>query len=169
MLIPWQSSAETFARILRRRGVEPDSVRDVEVAWGAFCEFLQVGVDGIEGPEDDGDGFIVQWGRWDWNGGRPAMSFGRQLAVSVGHGPDEAAWEPEYWQVELRLVFAEGPGWADLDSLGRQDTGFRFGGMGMGRAVVLGEMRGPLQSYPQLGALWQAGPLRSDLALERVG
>ncbi|MFC8434633.1 hypothetical protein [Streptomyces sp. NPDC057253] len=144
-------------------------MRDVEVAWGAFCEFLQVGIDGIEGPEDDGDGFIVQWGRWDWNDGRPALSFGRQLAVSAGHGPEGLEWQPEYWQVELQLVFAEDPAWADLDSLGRQDTGFRFDGIGVPRAAALGGIRSSLRSYPQLAALWQAEPLRCDLTLERAG
>ena len=97
------------------------------------------------------------------------MSFGRQLAVYAGHGPDESAWQPEHWQVELRLVFAEGPGWADLDSLGRQDTGFRFDGIGVPRAAALGRIRSSLPSYPQLAALWQAEPLLSDLVLERAG
>lgn len=154
---------------MRRRGVEPDAVRDVEVAWQAFCEFLQVGVEGIEGPDDDGDGFIVQWGRWDWNGDRPALSFGRRLAVSAAHGRDDPAWQPEYWHVELQLVFAEDPAWVDLGSLARQDTGFRFDGIGGSRATALGEIRSLLTSYPQLAALWQAEPLRSDLALECAG
>lgn len=32
----------------------------MEAAWAAFVEFVQVPVEGIEGPEDDGDGFIVE-------------------------------------------------------------------------------------------------------------
>jgi hypothetical protein len=56
-----------FAQILRQRGVEPDAVRDVQAAWDAFGEFLQIEIEGTEGPKNDGDGFIVQWGRWDWN------------------------------------------------------------------------------------------------------
>ncbi|MEU3930613.1 hypothetical protein AB0E85_00910 [Streptomyces sp. NPDC029044] len=86
MPIPWRSSADAFAQILRQRGVEPDAVRDVGAAWEAFGEFLQVEIAGIEGPENDGDGFIVEWGRWDWNDDQPALSFGRQVAVTE---PDE--------------------------------------------------------------------------------
>lgn len=169
MPIPWQSSADEFVRILRTRGVEPGAVCDVEAVWDAFCEFLQVGVDGIEGPESDGDGFIVQWGRWDWNGNRPAMSFGRQLAVSAGHRSDDPEWQPEYWQVEVQLVFEEGPGWVDLDRLGHQDTGFDFEEIGPARALALGRIRGLLPSYPQVEALWRARGVCGGVTFERAG
>jgi hypothetical protein len=55
-----------FARVLRQHAVEPDSVRDVGAAWDAFGAFLHIEVEGIERAENDGDGFIVEWGRWSW-------------------------------------------------------------------------------------------------------
>jgi hypothetical protein len=50
MPIPWRSSAEVFAQILRRHGVDPNAVANIETAWRAFGEFLQVEVDGIDQP-----------------------------------------------------------------------------------------------------------------------
>lgn len=172
MPIPWQSSADAFAQVFRQRGIEPDAVRDVEAAWEAFGEFLQIEIAGIEGPENDGDGFIVQWGRWDWNDDQPALSFGRQLAVTAagkrdGRCDDPDA-QPEYWQVELQLTFGEDPAWADLDNLGHQDTGFDFDEIGAPRTAALGRIRRFVESYPQLAALWRAEPARSDLTLDRV-
>jgi hypothetical protein len=168
MPIPWRSSADTFARILRQRGVEPVAVRDVEAAWDAFGEFLQIEIEGIEGPENDGDGFIVQWGRWGWNDDQPALSFGRQLAVTEVGERDGPYGQPEYWQVELQLIFGEDPAWADLDSLGHQDTGFDFDEVGSPRTVALGRIRRFIESYPHLAAIWRAEPIRSDLTLERA-
>lgn len=169
MPIPWRSSADAFAQILRQHGVEPDAIRDVEAAWEAFGEFLQVEIAGIEGPENDGDGFIVEWGRWDWNDDQPALSFGRQLAVTEPDGRDDPHWQPEYWKVELQLIFGEDPAWADLDSVGHQDTGFDFDGIGAPRTAALGRIRHFMESYPQLAAMWRAEPTRSDLTLDRAG
>ncbi|MGW6903089.1 hypothetical protein [Streptomyces sp. NPDC054940] len=168
MPVPWESSTDAFAQVFRRRGIEPDAVRDVEAAWEAFGEFLQIEIAGIEGPENDGDGFIVQWGRWGWNDDQPALSFGRQLAVTEAGTGDDPHTQPEYWQVELLLTFAEDPAWADLDSLGHQDTGFDFDEIGAPRTAALGRIRRFLQSCPQLAALWRAEPVRSGLTLERV-
>ncbi|MFF2132247.1 hypothetical protein ACFVW1_44260 [Streptomyces olivochromogenes] len=98
---------DVFARILRQRAVEPESVRDVDAAWDAFGEFLQVEVEGIERLENDGDGFIVEWGRWGWNDDQPSMSFGRLLAVNGADHRDAPDRQPEYWKVELQLVFGE--------------------------------------------------------------
>ncbi|MEU6087190.1 hypothetical protein ABZ865_10345 [Streptomyces sp. NPDC047085] len=168
MPIPWRSSADMFAQILRQRGVEPDAVRYVQAAWDAFGEFLQIEIEGIEGPENDGDGFIVQWGRWDWNNDQPALSFGRQLAVCEV-GRDDPYRQPEFWQVELQLIFGEDPAWADLGSLGHQDTGFDFDEVGAPRTAALGRIRRFLESYPQLAAMWRAEPIRSDLTIERAG
>ncbi|MFJ3617945.1 hypothetical protein ACIPSH_07280 [Streptomyces iakyrus] len=167
--VPWRSSAHTFAQILRRRGVEPVGVRDVQAAWDAFGEFLQIEIEGIEAPENDGDGFIVQWGRWDWNDDRPALSFGRQLAVTEVGERDDPHGQSEHWQVELQLIFGEDPAWADLDSLGHHDTGFDFDAIGSPRAMALGRIRRFIESHPQLAAIWRAEPIRSDLTLERAG
>ncbi|WP_351226830.1 hypothetical protein [Streptomyces sp. NPDC002133] len=169
MPIPWRSSAEVFAQMLRQRGVEPDAVHDVNAAWDAFAEFLQIGIAGIESPGNDGDGFIVEWGEWDWNDDQPALSFGRLLAVNDDGGRDGPHWQPEYWKVELQLIFGDDPAWADLDSLGHQDTGFDYGAIGASRTAALGEMRRFIESYPQLTAMWRAEPARSDLTLERAG
>ncbi|OIJ65354.1 hypothetical protein WN71_024080 [Streptomyces mangrovisoli] len=180
---------EVFTRILRERAAEPDAVGDVDVAWDAFAAFLQVEVEGIAGSEDDGDGFIVEWGRWHWNDDLPALSFGRLYAVTDAEAEAEAeavaeaeaeadgadgaddglGGQPQYWKVELQLVFAEDPAWADLDSLGHQDTGFDHDGIGPPRAAALREMRRFVESHPQLAAMWRAEPVRSALVLERAG
>ncbi|WP_405766582.1 hypothetical protein OG539_15400 [Actinacidiphila glaucinigra] len=110
MPIPRRSAAEALSRTLRRHGAAPDAVSDVGAAWEAFAEFLAVEVEGVE--EADGDGFIAEWGRWDWNDDLPALSFGRLLAVR-DTGGDAAHRQPEYWKVELQLCFAEDPAWAD--------------------------------------------------------
>ena len=83
-----------------------------------------------------------------------------------GDAPDR---QPEYWKVELQLVFGEDPAWAALDSLGHQDTGFDYDEIGMPRTVALGEMRRFIESYPQLAAMWRAEPIRSNLTLEQAG
>lgn len=169
MPIPWRSGPDVFARILRQHAVDPDAVCDVDAAWDAFCAFLQVEVEGIEGPEHDGDGFIVEWGRWGWQDGDPSLSFGRQLAVTGPGDRGDPYWQPEYWKLALELVFAEDPAWADLDELGHQNTGFDFAEIGPRRVAALAETRGFLASYPQLVSLWRAVPARSSLTLEHVG
>jgi hypothetical protein len=169
MPIPWKSSAEMFAQILRQHGVEPDAARDVDAAWEAFGEFCQVEVDGIERTEDDGDGFIAEWGRWDWNDDQPSLSFGRQLAVTGVGGRDDPDWQPEYWKVELALIFAEDPAWADLDHLGHQNTGYTFAEAGAPRTAALVQTRRFIESCPQLASMWRAEPIRTVLTLERVG
>lgn len=169
MPVPWRSSAEVFAQMLRQRGNEPDAVRDVDAAWGTFAEFLQIEISGIESPENDGDGFIVEWGRWGWNDEQPALSFGRQLAVNDVGEQDDPYCQPDYWKVELQLVFHEDPAWADTDSIGLQDTGFDFAEIGEPRAVALAETRRFIHSDPQLAAMWRAKPARSELTLDRAG
>lgn len=171
MPISWRSSAEAFAQILRQHGVEPDAVRDVDAAWDAFVAFLQIEIEsgGNEEPESDGDGFIAEWGRWDWNDDEPALSFGRLLAVTSAGDRDDPHGQPEYWKIELQLVFREDPAWADLDSIGHQDTGFDYDEIGELRAAALAEMRRFIESCSQLAAMWRAEPTRSDLTLERAG
>ncbi|MFJ9865262.1 hypothetical protein [Streptomyces sp. NPDC101165] len=159
---------DVFARALRQRGVEPDAVRDVDATRNAFGAFLQIEVAGIERPENDGDGFIVEWGRWDGNDDQPSPSFGRLLAVNDAGDRDAPDWQPEYWKAELQLVFAEDPAWADLDSLGHQDTGFDHAEIGAPRITALEETRRFIESYPQLAAMWRAEPTRSGLTLERA-
>ncbi|MGW1674481.1 hypothetical protein [Streptomyces sp. NPDC002324] len=154
---------------MRQRGIEPDAVHNVDAAWDAFGEFCQVEVDGIERPRDDGDGFIAEWGRWDWNDDQPSLSFGRLLAVTGAGGRDDPEWQPEYWKVELQLVFAEDPAWADLGSLRCQDTGYNFDEIGTPRAAALVKVRRFITSCPQLAAMWRAEPTRSELTFEQAG
>ncbi|MFF3461020.1 hypothetical protein [Streptomyces sp. NPDC002619] len=169
MPIPWRSSTEAFAQILRQRGVEPDAVRNVETAWDAFVEFLQIEIEGIEGAENDGDGFIAEWGRWGWNGDQPALSFARLLAVTDAGECEDSHGQPEYWKVELQLIFAENPAWNDLDGIGFHDTGFDYDEIGEPRIAALLEMRRFIESYPQLAAMWRAGSIRSNLTFEQAG
>ncbi|MFI8184043.1 hypothetical protein ACIF70_26485 [Actinacidiphila glaucinigra] len=166
MPIPRRSAAEALSRTLRRHGAAPDAVSDVGAAWEAFAEFLAVEVEGVE--EADGDGFIAEWGRWDWNDDLPALSFGRLLAVR-DTGGDAAHRQPEYWKVELQLCFAEDPAWAELHDLGLPDTGFDHHAIGAPRTAALAETLRLIQSCPQLAAMWRATPVRSAVTLERAG
>jgi hypothetical protein len=168
VLTNWKNSREVFARILRRHGLEPDAVDDVEQAWSAFREFVQVKVGGIEPAADDGDGFVVQWGRW--NEGRPALVFTRQFAVNDDDDRDDECWQPRYWAVELELTFAEDPAWADLSEMAWKDSmGFDFDPVGPERAAALARISGFVETLPQVAALWRATPVSSVLILDRAG
>jgi hypothetical protein len=150
-------------------GLIPHAIRDVNAAWKAFGEFLQDEIEGIERSEEDGDGFIVEWGRWDWNDDQPALSFGRLLAVNDAGERDDPHWQAEYWELELQLVFTEDPAWADLDRIGFQSTGFDYNEIGEPRIASLAEICRVIESYPQLAAMSRAQPISSDLALDRAG
>lgn len=170
MPVPWRSSTEAFADMLRRHGVDPSGVTDVDAAWRAFGEFLQLEVDGLDPrPESDADGFIVQWGRNSWNNGQLSLTLTRQLAVADGPDLDDPYWQPEYWQLELTMCFDDEPSLIGLDTLEIQDTDFDFGPVGPGRAAALAEMRADMERYPQLRAALAATPVRSSLSLERAG
>jgi hypothetical protein len=103
MSISWRSSAAEFERILGSHGVAAGACT-MEAAWAAFEEFVQVPVEGGEGPEDDGDGFIVEWGVWDWTGNRPALSLGRLIAVNEDGDRRDPYWQPQYWRWSSRLA-----------------------------------------------------------------
>lgn len=160
MAISWRDSADAFAELLRRHGVDPGAVTDVEAAWRAFGEFVQVTIDGLD-TDPDADGFLVQWGRYSWNDDRLSLSFTRQLAVD---DPDQ---QPEYWQVDLAMCFDDEPDLLGLDALEAQDTGHSFDPVGPQRAAALVEMRADLERHPQLRSAWRATPVTSDLSLER--
>jgi hypothetical protein len=169
MPISWQASAEVFAEILRRHGVEPDAVSDVDAAWGAFDEFLQIDLDGIvEEPDSDADGFIIQWGRYSWNGGRLSLAFTRQLAVTDGEGQKDPDSQPALWQVDLEMCFDDEPDLIGLDTLNSSDTGFSFDPIGPQRTAELAEMRTDMERHPQLQAIWSATPVSSSLSFECV-
>jgi hypothetical protein len=167
MRIPWQTSAEVFGQILRRHGLEPDAIADVPLAWTAFEEFLQVELDGIvPGDDSDADGFIVQWGRWPWNGERPSLSFTRQLAIP---DPDDPESQPSYWHVDLQMFFRDEPGLVGLDELNESSTGFSFDPVGPARTAELAATRAHyLGLYPQLHAIWRATPISSELTMNQA-
>ena len=162
--MPWPSSVDVFGQVLRRHGVDPDAVADVGAAWAAFEEFLQIEVDGTVSPEDeDGDGFIVQWGRWSWNDNRPSLSFTRQLGIPDA---DDPHGQPSYWQIDLAMTFEDEPDLAGIDELNESDTGFSFTPIGPERAAELTELRThDLGLYPQLQAIWNSRPIKTKLTM----
>ncbi|MFD7396372.1 hypothetical protein ACFV60_15210 [Streptomyces virginiae] len=166
MSLSWRSSAAAFEQTLGRHGVAVGACT-MEAAWAAFEEFLQVPVEGIEGPEDDGDGFIVEWGVWDWTGNRPALSFGRLLAVTEDGDRQDPYGQPQYWKVEFQACFAEDPAWADLHIGG--DTGFDHAAIGAPRADALADTRRLIDRDPLLSAMWRSTPIDIEVTLDRAG
>ncbi|MFE1874714.1 hypothetical protein ACFW9N_28175 [Streptomyces sp. NPDC059496] len=171
MAAHWKNGPELFVLALRRHGLDPDAVDDVARAWPAFQEFVQVPVDGIEPAEDDGDGFIVQWGRRSWHEDRPALVFTRQFAVHNEADQEEEEedefWQPQRWNVELELFFADSPAWADLDDMAWADSmGFDFDPIGPERAAALARIATFIEALPQVSAMWRAIPVGSALGLE---
>jgi hypothetical protein len=160
-----------LASALRRHGLTPERVSNVDTAWKAFLAFLAEPVDGLEpGPDSDADGFIVQWGRYSWHDHLPSLSFTRQFAVDVRDAWTESDWyQPEYWQVSLDMVFADSPALADLDQLDQQDTGHDFSPPGPERDHAIAEAEWAIRNYPTLQALWASTPLRSAITLDRAG
>lgn len=169
MVTNWKNSLDVFAQILQRHGLEPDAVDDVERAWSAFQEFVQVEFDGVEPIENDGDGFIVQWGRWGWSGSRPALAFTRQFALADDGDRNDEYWQPQYWVVELELCFAENPAWADLSEMAWANSmGFDFDAIGPDRAAALAQISAFIETLPQVAAMWRTAPVSSALTLDRA-
>lgn len=168
MAIPWRNSAAEFARILRAHGTDLDAVTDVDAAWAAFEEFLQVEIAGIDSDENDGDGFNVEWGRWTWTDRRPALAFRRLLGVLDTEDRQDPQDQPEYWTVELELSFAEDPAWADLNLPEYVGAGLKHYRLGAERRAAMVEEREYLGTFPQLAALWRAEPIHSRVVLEQV-
>ncbi|MFE2309832.1 hypothetical protein [Streptomyces sp. NPDC059411] len=173
MSIPWRSSAAALQEILGRHGVTPGGACAMEAAWAAFEEFVQVPVEGIEATDDDGDGFIVEWGVWDWNAGRPAVSLGRLLAVNDdGDGDGDRSdpyWQPQYWKVEFQACFAEDPAWAGLHVSGAGDSGFDHAAIGGPRADALSATLRLIEQDPLLSAMWRSTPTHTEVTLDRAG
>ncbi|MEU1964132.1 hypothetical protein ABZ541_03135 [Micromonospora sediminicola] len=172
MPVPWWSSAEVFAQHLAGPGVDTTdvvNVVDVEAAWLAFGEFLQVEVDGVDPyPASDADGFIVQWGSYSWNGYHPSLTFTRQFAIA-GTDDQPGSWtDPEYWQVSLEMCFEDGPDLTGIAALPEQDTGFNFAPVGPRRQAALAKMRSTLEQHSQLRAAWRTKPAISSLTIERA-
>lgn len=168
MSISWRSSAAVFEQVLGRHGVAA-GVRTMAAAWAAFEEFVQVPVEDVEGPADDGDAFIVEWGVWDWTGNRPALSLGRLLAVNEDGDRRDPYWQPQYWKVEFQACFAEDPAWADLHITGGGDSGFDHAAVGEPRAAALAATRRFIDQDPLLSAMWRSAPVEIEVVLDRAG
>ena len=166
--VAWRDSPEVLARLLREHGQDPNRVSNVEAAWQAFRSFLACPVDGLDpGPDSDADGFIVQWGRYGWNDMRPTLTFTRQFAVDVRTTWTESDWyQPEYWQVNLELVFDDAPALADVGQLEVQDSGFDFSPPGPAQDHAFSEVEWEVQQYPTLQALWTSTPVQSSLDID---
>lgn len=169
MPVPWRSSAKVFAQYLTSHGLDAADVGDVEAAWQAFSEFLQVEIDDVDpDPDSDADGFIVQWGRYSWNGCRPSLTFTRQWAIVGVDGRDGPCLDPEYWQLSLEMRFDDGRDLTGVDALPEQDTGFSFAPIGPHRHAAVAEMRTRIERHPQLRAVWRAKPTDSELTFDRA-
>ncbi|WP_431938163.1 hypothetical protein [Nocardia grenadensis] len=171
MPIPWRAAAESFEQFLRKHGVGPAAVTDVEAAWRAFVEFSQTEIDGVAPADEDGDGFIVQWGRHSWDNNRLGLTLTRQLAV-VDLGEQIEADDPDrqqLWQVELTMAFDDELALVALEAgLDAPDTGFRFDPIGPLRAAALAEVRVQAQRQELVEAMWTATPVHSELTFECV-
>ncbi len=166
MRFAWQAAAETFEQSLRMYSVRPSAVTDVETAWRAFADFVQTEIAEVAPADEDGDGFIVQWGRRSWGDNRLVLTLTRQLAVG---DPDGLGREHKLWHVELGIAFDDDPELIVLEpGLDASDTGFRFEPIGPLRAAALAEVRGQAQEQALVRAMWTATPIGSELTFERV-
>ncbi|MFZ3467789.1 hypothetical protein ACODT3_38445 [Streptomyces sp. 4.24] len=167
--IPWQSSATVLEQIMGRYGVVPGRAGGMQAAWSAFEEFVQIPVEGIEGPEKEGDCFIIEWGAWDWTGGRPAVSLGRLLAVTEQGDESDEYGQPQYWKVEFQASFADDPAWASLSGSGAGDSGFDGAEIGLPRAAALADTRRLIEQEPLLRAMWRSAPIDIEVTLDHAG
>ncbi|MEO6085172.1 MAG: hypothetical protein ABIQ18_18865 [Umezawaea sp.] len=166
MAIGWRAAADTFERILRKHHAAPASVTGVEAAWCAFVDFLQTEIGGIAPAEEDGDGFVVQWGRRTWGDGRPVLTLTRQLTVvDVGDRADPD-WQEQLWQVGLEIVFDDESALIALEPGPRGDTGFRFDPIGPRRGAALAKARALAQQHVLVQAMWRETPANSELTFE---
>ncbi|MFI7674271.1 hypothetical protein [Actinophytocola sp. NPDC049390] len=167
MPIAWRAASESLEQLLRKRGVQPAAVTDVEEAWRAFVEFSQTEIGGVAPADEGGDGFIIQWGRRSWSDNRLILTLTRQLAVVDLGDRDDPGWQAELWHVELEIAFDNEPALVALEpGLDALDTGFRFDPIGPLRAAALAESRVQAQRQPLVRALWTAIPVNSELRFE---
>ncbi|SBT40724.1 ligand-gated ion channel [Micromonospora auratinigra] len=140
---------------------------DVEAAWGAFAEFLQLDIAGIDPtPDSDADGFIIQWGRRSWSDNRLILTFTRQLAIADVGDHDDPGWQPELWQLALEMAFVHEADLVGLDSLDVHDTGIKFAPTGPLRAAALAHTRMTARRYAPVRAAWLAAPASSGLSFD---
>ncbi|WP_376810469.1 hypothetical protein [Catellatospora aurea] len=131
-------------------------------AWQAFTEFLQIEVSGTD-ADGDADGFIVQWGRYQWTDKLPTLTFTRQLAIATDRDDDPY---PVYWQLSLEMCFGDHAELAGVEALNTRNTGFSFSVVGPDRLADLAEARAEVDQYRQLRAMWRMRPASSRLTFE---
>jgi hypothetical protein len=141
----WPDSADVLRDVLRRHGLQPHRVSSPESAWQAFRAFLRIVVDA------DRDEFALSWGRHEWSGGRPTLTFVRRLAVDAS----------QRWQLSFDMVFQERPAYAEVGELNTQTSGFYPARLGPGIDEALWEV----EHYPTLRAMWTSSPLHSTVSL----
>jgi hypothetical protein len=169
MSIAWRYSADAFAEILQRFGLQPDAVTNVEAAWQAFQDFVQVEVDGLApDPDADRDGFIVQWGRCYANSELASLSFTRQLAIAGPRDLDGLEGHSGFWQLDPRISFDDSCDPIDFDGLDTANTDFYFDPIGSQRAEALMKIRGYVDHQPLLRGIWHMTPASSELTFSAV-
>ncbi|NUR74175.1 MAG: hypothetical protein HOU81_25480 [Hamadaea sp.] len=155
--------------MLRQQGHDPDRVGSPEAAWPVFRAFLAMDLDGLETSEGtDADGFAISWGRYSWNDDLPSLSFERYMAVDVPADWTETEWyQPEYWRLDLDMIFADSPAFSDIDKLNTQDSGIYYERSRPAMETALREALWEIEQHPTLRALWTSTPMRSTIDLER--
>ncbi|MEU9234491.1 hypothetical protein [Streptomyces subrutilus] len=82
---------------------------------------------------------------------------------------DDEFWQPQRWNVELELFFADAPAWADLGDMAWTDSmGFDFDPIGPERSAALVQIAAFIESLPQVSAMWGSIPVGGALGLERA-
>lgn len=162
----WRTASATFEHILRKHGIpQPTAITDVDVAWLAFVDFSQTGFDGIAPADEDGDGFIIQWGRRSWGDERLMLTLTRQFAVvDNGRDQNDPYFQPELWQLELNIAFNDQPALtAHLTGDDASNTDFQFDPIGPQRAAAMADARARAHQNALVRAMWSATPANSEL------
>jgi len=167
MPIPWHTSAKAFTRVLRRYGLDPVAVADVDAAWRAFAEFAQVELAGLAPDGPDNDMLIAQWGSYEWRGNRPFLTFARQLTVphvpdSLDEDEDEPSDDVDLWQLELII------GLSDTLTPAEGRTDWHTAPPGPARAAALAAMAAEMRRHEPLDLAWRTVPATVELAFAHV-
>jgi hypothetical protein len=127
-------SARFLQNRLRSAGIdlEQPSAAAVVPTWKTFQDFSAVPVEGVLGPDEDGDGVLVQYGVYDFGGdsGRHfALDFTRQFigeGISQLHCTIEYAVLPELEAMAERSVWSFGLTRDEFAARVEQLEGFRW-------------------------------------------
>jgi hypothetical protein len=97
-------SGDVLHRMVLAAGVDPahPTASDVLRTWQVFQQFSALEVDGILGPDEDGDGLLVQYGVYDWgdeDGEHFSFDFTRQFIH------DDGGEDHEFSQLNCTFVY----------------------------------------------------------------